>query len=58
MQSFDKTLTFSSKNDMRNLVKFNASSYKSGNLHVDLLLFSRAYKVPAKKVQKNDLALH
>ena len=58
MQSFDKTLTFGSKNDMTNLVKFNLSSYKSGNLHVDVLLLSRAYKVPAKKIQKNDLALH
>ena len=29
---FDKILTFDSKSDMRNLMKFNASSYKSENL--------------------------
>ena len=37
---------------MKNLVNFNASSDKSENLHLDVLLLSIAYKVSAKKVQK------
>ena len=37
------------KNDMRNLVNFNASSGKSGNLHFDVLLLSKVYYVWAKK---------
>ena len=45
-----------SKNDMRNLVNFNASSEKYENLYSDELLFSIAYKVSAKKVQKNYLS--
>ena len=51
-------LTLASKNDMRNLVNFNASSGKSENLHFDVLLLSIAYKVSAKKVQKNDFSWH
>ena len=50
---FEEKLTLSSKNDMRNLVNVNASSGKSDNFHYDVLLFSRAYKVSTKKVQKN-----
>ena len=46
---FEEKLTLGSKNDMRNLVNFNASSGKSENLHFDLLLLSIAYKVLAKK---------
>ena len=49
-------LTLDSKNDMRNLVNFNASSGKSENLHVDVLLLSIAFKVSAKKVQNNYLS--
>ena len=39
---FEEKLTLGSKNDMRNLVNFNASSSKSGNLHfyVPLLAIS------------------
>ena len=44
-------LTVSSKNNMRNLVNFNASSVKSENLYFNVLLLSIAYKVSAKKVQ-------
>ena len=33
---FEEKLTLGSKNDMRNLVNFNASSGKSGNLHFDV----------------------
>ena len=53
---FEEKLTLGSKNDMRNLVNFNVSSGKSESLHFDVLLFSIAYKVSAKKVQKNDLS--
>ena len=42
-----------SKNDMTNLVNFNAISGKSKNLHFDVLLLSITCKVSAKKVQKN-----
>ena len=38
---FEEKLTLGSKNDMRSLVDFNASSGKSGNLHFDVLLFSK-----------------
>ena len=50
---FEQKLTLGSKNDMRNLVNFNASSSKSENLHFDVLLLSIAYKVSAKNLQKN-----
>ena len=39
-----------------NLENLNASSSKSENLHFDVLLLSIAYKVSAKKVQKNHLS--
>ena len=46
---FEKKLTPGSKNDMRNLVNFNASSGKSRNFHFDVLLLPISYKVSAKK---------
>ena len=49
---FEEKLTLGSKNDMRNLVNFNASSGKSENLHFDVLLLSIAYKVLAKKYRR------
>ena len=55
---FEEKLTLGSKNDMRNLVNFNASSGKSGSLHFDVLLLPIAYKVSAEKVQKNYLSWH
>ena len=51
-----KKTEFGSKNDMKNLVKFNASSAKSENLHFDVLFLSIAYKVSTKKVHKNYLS--
>ena len=42
---FEEKLTLGSKNDMRNLVNFNVSSGKSGNLHFDVRLLPIAYKV-------------
>ena len=44
---FEEKLTLGSENDMRNLVNFNPSSGKSGNLHFDVLLLAIAYKVSA-----------
>ena len=52
----EEKLTLDSKNDMRNLMNFNASTGKSENLHFDLLLLLVAYKVSAKKEQKNCLS--
>ena len=48
----EENLTLGSKNDMWNLVNFNASSGKSENLHFDVLLLSIAYKVSAKNIQE------
>ena len=53
---FGEKLILGSKNDMRNLVNFNASSGKSENLHFDVLFLSTGYKVSAKKVQKSYLS--
>ena len=44
---FEENLTLGSKNDLRNLVSFNASNGKSGSLHFDVLVISIAYKVSA-----------
>ena len=53
---FEEKLTLGSKNDMRNLAKFNASSTKSENLYCDGLLLSIVCKVSAQKVQKSYLS--
>ena len=58
MWSLKEMLAFGSKNNMINLVNFNASSYKSENLHFDVLLLAKSYNVWDKDVQKNDPALH
>ena len=42
---FEEKLTLGSENDLGNLVNFNASSGKTGNVHFDALLLSIAYKV-------------
>ena len=55
---FKEKLTCGLKNDIRNLINFHTSSWKSENLHFDVLLLSIAYKVSAKKVQKNYLSWH
>ena len=41
---FEEKLALGFKNDMKNLVNFNANSGKSENLHFDALLLSMAYK--------------
>ena len=53
---FKEELALGSKNDMRNLVNFNASSSKSENFYFDVLLLSIAYKVSVEKVLKNYLS--
>ena len=40
---FEEKLALGFKNDMMNLVNFNASSGKSENLHFEVLLLSTAY---------------
>ena len=40
---FEEKLALGLKNDMTNLVNFNANSGKSENLHLDALLLSIAY---------------
>ena len=55
-EKFEEKLVLGSKNSMTNLVNFNASSDKSENLHLDVLVLSIAYKVSAKKVQKSYLS--
>ena len=42
---FEEILTLGTKNGMRNLVNFNASSGKFGNLDFDVLLLPIAHKV-------------
>ena len=53
---FEGKLTRGLKNDIRNLVKFHASSWKSDNLHFDEFRLSKAYKVLDEKVQKSYLS--
>ena len=55
---FEEKLTLGSKNDMRNLVNFNAISSKSENLNFDELLLSITYKASAKNIQKSYLSWH
>ena len=45
-------LTRGLKNDIRNLVNFDASSRKSENLHFDELILSKAYKSKMKKCRR------
>ena len=51
--NFEEELTFCLKNDMRNLVSFNASNRKSVNLDFVGLLLSKTYKDSDEKVQKS-----
>ena len=50
---FKGKLTCGLKNDIRNLVNFHASSWKSENLHFDWIHLSKAYKYLDEKVQKS-----
>ena len=49
---FKGKLTCGLKNNIKNVVNFHASSQKSENLHMDVLLLSKVYYVLAKNVQK------
>ena len=44
--------------DMKNLVNFIVSSGKFESLHFDVLLLSIAYRVSAKKIQRNYFSWH
>ena len=50
---FQGKFTCGLKNDLRNLVNFHESSRKSGHLHFDGLLLSKAYKDLDEKVLKS-----
>ena len=50
--------TLGSKNDVRDLLNFNASCGKFDTLHFDELLLSIAHKASAKKRQKNYISWH
>ena len=49
---FEEKLILGSKNDIRSLMNFNASSVKSENLHFDVPKLSIAYKFSAEKGEK------
>ena len=53
---FEEKLTLGSKMKQGIWVNFNVSSGKSERLHFDVLLFSIAHKVSAKKEQKSYLS--
>ena len=50
---FKRKLTCGLKNDIRNLVNFYASSWKSKNWHFDWIRLSKVYKYLDEKVQKS-----
>ena len=50
---FKGKLTCGLKSNLRNLLNFHASSRKSGNLHFDGFLLSKAFKDLDGKVQKS-----
>ena len=50
---FKGKLIFGLKNDLRNLIDFHVNSRKSGNVHFDGLLLSKAYKDLDEEVQKS-----
>ena len=49
---FEEKLAVGSKNDLRKLISFNASSSKSEKLHFNVLLLSVAYNILAKKYRR------
>ena len=50
---FEEKLPLGSKNDMTNLLNFNASSGKSENLHFGVLLLSKVHDVWDIRVQRS-----
>ena len=55
---FQRKLTCGLKNDIRNLVDFHASSWKSENLHFDWIRLSKAHKYLDEKLQKRYVSWH
>ena len=55
---FKRKLPCGLKNDIRNLVNFHASSWKSENLYFDWIRLCKAYKYLDKKVQKSYVSWH
>ena len=55
---FKGKMTCGSKNDIRNLVNFHASSRKSVNFHFDWILLFKACKDLDEKVQKFYVSYH
>ena len=55
---FKGKLTFSLKNDIRNLASFHESSQISENLLFGLIFFSKAYEDLNEKVQKSYVSRH
>ena len=55
---FKWKLTYGLKNDMRNLVNFYGSSWKSENLHFDWIHFSEAYRYLDENIQKCYVSWH
>ena len=55
---FKEKLTCGLKNDIRNLVNFHASSWKSENLHFDWIHLSKAHRHLDEKVQKSYVSWH
>ena len=53
---FIEKLTGGLKNDLRNLIDFDASSHKSKNVHFDRILLPRGHKVLDEKVQKSHVS--
>ena len=53
--NFEEELTFCLKNEMRNLVNFNASSGKSENLHFYGLLLQKYVMLELQKKKKEEL---
>ena len=52
------SVTLGSKNDIRDLMNFNANSDKSENLHFDVLLLLKIYYVWGKKVESSSVSWH
>ena len=52
------SVTLGSKNDIRDLVNFNANSDKSENLHFDVLLLLKINYVWGKKVESSSVSWH
>ena len=55
---FKGKLTCGLKINIKNLVNFHVSSWKSKNLHFDQILLSKAYKDLDKKVHKSYVSWH